>query len=168
MAELADATDSKSVVLWTCGFKSHSGYLFRCGNMGSQHGLAVTATVHRRLGAMANDSTSNDSAGHDPVGLDFDETDIASLESKIGGLDLSSREQAAFDLLVAVAEQACDEVSGFVASPRGGLQFLLDFKPPTVRDGSRFASDGGLGGTRIAEDGRVKEWGGGMGDEIAT
>ena len=26
MAELADASDSKSDVLWTCGFKSHSGY----------------------------------------------------------------------------------------------------------------------------------------------
>ena len=57
MAELADATDSKSVVHWTCGFKSHSGYAHSCPADGHgkrfdsivESGAMVRSRIERRL-----------------------------------------------------------------------------------------------------------------------
>lgn len=47
MAELADASDSKSDVLWTCGFKSHSGYSERIERTEAHE--MVRTRIERRL-----------------------------------------------------------------------------------------------------------------------
>lgn len=84
--------------------------------------------------------------------MDFTNDDIASLGDKLAAMDLTDGEREALRTIVALAaEPADDEVAGFAETVHlygkladlGSLGSKLG--PPT----GRFASDGGLGTTRI-------------------
>lgn len=88
--------------------------------------------------------------------MDFTNDDIASLGDKLTALDLTDGEAEALRTLVAIAVEAAggvpeDEVAGFYL--RYELENLkADFGSLGLRLGppaGRFASDGGLGTTRI-------------------
>ena len=89
----------------------------------------------------------------------FEQADVASLEAKLLGIELTDGERATLCGLIELAEQASGEVAGFGHDPSGlqpgRLGFLSDIGVvgTDVRpEGIIFASAGGLGSTRVTNE----------------
>jgi len=81
--------------------------------------------------------------------------DVAGLEAKLAGLPLNDGEQAVLRELVAQAEEAVSDVTGFAANPDvkgfGSLGFMVDISPkPGDALSAEFLSSGHSTGIDIA------------------